>query len=147
MPAIFISTIKIEHHPIVIFHLYNPAMFNSRNQKYVRIIVPGFNTRKKPTKNNVDPLYCAMFLVKLFSVLVHSWEIQINLRSIVYSMINDAMTFFSLSNFLMTIAFRLATSSKKKTPTQVFSCEYYKIFKSTYFEEHLRMPPHEYHFI
>ena len=23
------------------------------------------------------------------------------------------------------------------TPTQVFSCEYYEIFKSTYFEEHL----------
>ena len=25
----------------------------------------------------------------------------------------------------------------KKTPTQVFSCEYYEIFKNTYFEEHL----------
>ena len=26
----------------------------------------------------------------------------------------------------------------KETPTQVFSCEYGEIFKSTYFEEHLR---------
>ena len=26
---------------------------------------------------------------------------------------------------------------KKETPTQVFSCEYYKSFKNTYFEEHL----------
>ena len=26
----------------------------------------------------------------------------------------------------------------KETPTQVFSCEYYKIFKNTYFEKHLR---------
>ena len=25
---------------------------------------------------------------------------------------------------------------KKETPTQVFSCEYCDIFKSTYFEEH-----------
>ena len=27
---------------------------------------------------------------------------------------------------------------KKETPTQVFSCEYCDIFKSTYFEEHKR---------
>ena len=27
---------------------------------------------------------------------------------------------------------------KNKTPTEVFSCEYYKIFKNTYFEERLR---------
>ena len=27
---------------------------------------------------------------------------------------------------------------KKQTPGQVISCEYWKIFKSTYFEEHLR---------
>ena len=27
----------------------------------------------------------------------------------------------------------------KKAPTQVFSCEYYEIFKNTYFEEHLEM--------
>ena len=27
---------------------------------------------------------------------------------------------------------------KKKTPTEVFSCEYYEIFKNTYFEERLR---------
>ena len=26
----------------------------------------------------------------------------------------------------------------KKTPTYVFSCKYYEIFKNTYFEEHLR---------
>ena len=26
----------------------------------------------------------------------------------------------------------------KETPAQVFSCEYCKIFKNTYFEEHLR---------
>ena len=26
----------------------------------------------------------------------------------------------------------------KQTPTQVFSCEYFEIFKNTYFEEHLR---------
>ena len=25
----------------------------------------------------------------------------------------------------------------KETPTQVFSCEYYNIFKNTYFEKHL----------
>ena len=28
--------------------------------------------------------------------------------------------------------------SLKETPTQVFSCEYCKIFKNTYFEENLR---------
>ena len=27
----------------------------------------------------------------------------------------------------------------KETPIQVFSCEYCKIFKNTYFEEHLQM--------
>ena len=27
----------------------------------------------------------------------------------------------------------------KKALTQVFSCEYYEIFKNTYFEEHLEM--------
>ena len=26
----------------------------------------------------------------------------------------------------------------KETPTQVFSCEYRKIFKSTYFEDHMQ---------
>ena len=26
----------------------------------------------------------------------------------------------------------------KETPTQVFSCEYYQIFKNIYFEEHLQ---------
>ena len=28
---------------------------------------------------------------------------------------------------------------QKETPTQLFSCEYCKIFKNTYFEKHLRM--------
>ena len=27
---------------------------------------------------------------------------------------------------------------EKETPTQVFSCEYCKVFKNNYFEEHLR---------
>ena len=27
---------------------------------------------------------------------------------------------------------------KKQTPTQVLSCEYYEIFKGSYFEKHLR---------
>ena len=27
---------------------------------------------------------------------------------------------------------------QKETPTQVFSCEIYEVFKNTYFEEHLR---------
>ena len=27
---------------------------------------------------------------------------------------------------------------KKETPIQVFSCDYCKVFKKTYFEEHLR---------
>ena len=31
-----------------------------------------------------------------------------------------------------------ATLFKKETPTQMFSCEYCEIFKSTYFDEHLR---------
>ena len=36
-------------------------------------------------------------------------------------------------------AFWLATLLKRKeTPTQVFSCEFYEFFKSTYFEKHLR---------
>ena len=28
---------------------------------------------------------------------------------------------------------------EKETPTQVFFCEYYEIFKNTYFEKHQRM--------
>ena len=32
----------------------------------------------------------------------------------------------------------LESFSNKNTPTQVFSCEIYEIFKNTYFEEHLR---------
>ena len=31
-----------------------------------------------------------------------------------------------------------ATLFKKETPTQIFSYEYCEIFKSTYFDEHLR---------
>ena len=27
---------------------------------------------------------------------------------------------------------------QKETPTQVFSCKYFEIFKNTYFEKHLR---------
>ena len=73
-----------------------------------------------------------MLLLKLFSVQVHSCEIQINLRSVV-------------TNFSMATVFRLATLSKRN-PTPVFSCEYCKIFKNTYFEGHLRTPAYEYHF-
>ena len=40
--------------------------------------------------------------------------------------------------FLKILVFRPATLFKKKTPIQVFSCEYWEIFKNTYFEEHLR---------
>ena len=29
---------------------------------------------------------------------------------------------------------------QKKTPAQVLSCEFCKIFRNTYFEEHLQMP-------
>ena len=36
-------------------------------------------------------------------------------------------------------SWRTATLVKKKTPTRVFSCEYYEIFKNTNFEKHLRM--------
>ena len=32
-----------------------------------------------------------------------------------------------------------ACNFTKETPTQVFSCEIYEIFKNTYFEEYLRM--------
>ena len=35
---------------------------------------------------------------------------------------------------------------QKETPTQVFSYEYCKIFKNTYFKEHLKTPAHEYRF-
>ena len=45
----------------------------------------------------------------------------------------------------MAIVFRLPTLSKRD-PTQVFSCEYCKIFKNTYFEGYLRTPAYEYHF-
>ena len=31
----------------------------------------------------------------------------------------------------------LESISNKETPTWMFSCEYWKIFKNTYFEEHL----------
>ena len=32
-----------------------------------------------------------------------------------------------------------ACSFIRETPTQVFSCKYWEIFKNTYFEEHLQM--------
>ena len=32
----------------------------------------------------------------------------------------------------------LFSKAKKETPAQVFSCEYWEMFKKTYFEEHLR---------
>ena len=35
---------------------------------------------------------------------------------------------------------------QKETPTQLFSYEHCKIFKNTYFEEHLKTPAHEYRF-
>ena len=34
---------------------------------------------------------------------------------------------------------------KKETPTQVFSCEFSKIFKNTFFSEHLRKTASEFH--
>ena len=36
---------------------------------------------------------------------------------------------------------------KKQTPTQVFFCEYDKIFKNTSFEEHLRTAAFEIYFV
>ena len=41
--------------------------------------------------------------------------------------------------FIKLQAFRPA-NLLKKTPTQVFSCEIWKILKNTYFEEHLQTP-------
>ena len=40
--------------------------------------------------------------------------------------------------FTMFTGLRPATLLKKKTPTQMFCCEYCKFVKSNYFEEHLR---------
>ena len=88
-----------------------------------------FKTSKKPTKNHVDSCYYAILLIKFFSVKVHSWEIRINLGSVVYSRANDALT-FTLSKFLMAIVFRLA-NYQKQTPTEVFSSDYCKIFRTT----------------
>ena len=68
------------------------------------------NIRQNSSKNHLDSCYYAMLLLKLFSVQVHSCEIQINLRSVV-------------TDFSMAIVFRLPTLSKRD-PTQVFSCEY-----------------------
>ena len=42
-----------------------------------------------------------------------------------------------LKNFARFIGKDLVGVFNKVVPTQVFSCEYCKIFKNTYFEEHL----------
>ena len=42
-----------------------------------------------------------------------------------------------LSLFLKILEFWGPTTLLKKTPTQVFSCQIYKLFKKNYFEEHL----------
>ena len=34
---------------------------------------------------------------------------------------------------------KIASLLKKKTPTQVFSCDYCEFFENNYFEEYLRM--------
>ena len=39
-------------------------------------------------------------------------------------------------NIYVGVFFNNVQASLKKTPTQVFSCEYCEIFKNTYFEEH-----------
>ena len=41
------------------------------------------------------------------------------------------------SLFLIKLEFWGPATLLKKTPTQVFSCEIYKLFKNNYFEEHL----------
>ena len=44
----------------------------------------------------------------------------------------------ALKNFaIFTGKLKVCNFFKKQTPTQVFCSEYYKIFKNTYFEEHL----------
>ena len=43
-----------------------------------------------------------------------------------------------LESLFIKVASRRPVTLLKETPTQVFSCEYCKIFNSTYFEEHLR---------
>ena len=105
---------------------FSPLLYLGKNIENM------FNIRKNSSKNHLDSCYYAMLLLKLFSVQVHSCEIQINLRSVV-------------TDFSMAIVFRLPTLSKRD-PTQVFSCEYCEIFKNTYFEGHLRTPAYEYHF-
>ena len=44
----------------------------------------------------------------------------------------------TLKNFAIFTGKHLWWICYKENPTQVFSCEYSKIFKNTYFEEHLR---------
>ena len=78
-----------------------------------------FKTRKKSTKNHIGSCYYAMLLIKFFSVQIHSWKIQINSGSVVYSRTSDSLT-FTLSNFLMGIVFRSATLSKRDSNTGVF---------------------------
>ena len=41
------------------------------------------------------------------------------------------------SLFLIKLQAQAPQLYQKETPTQVFSCEYYEISKSSYFEEHL----------
>ena len=43
------------------------------------------------------------------------------------------------SLFNKAVGFQACNFIKKDTPTQVFSCEYCKIKKSTYFEKHLQV--------
>ena len=83
-----------------------------------------FNTHKKPTKNHVDSCYYAMLLIKLFSVQVHSREIQINLGSVVYSRTNDALT-FSLSN-----CFQVCNFIKKRLQHRCFPVNIAKFLKT-----------------
>ena len=42
------------------------------------------------------------------------------------------------SLFVKVVGLQACNFIKKKTPTQVFFCEYYEIFKNTYFKKHLR---------
>ena len=46
--------------------------------------------------------------------------------------------FAAKSLFKQTFSSQASNFIKKETPTQVFFCEFYKIFKNTFFTEHLR---------
>ena len=45
----------------------------------------------------------------------------------------------ALKNFAIFTVPVLLSLFNKKTPTQVLSCEYFKVCKNTYYEKHLRM--------